>query len=161
MDSPKFVYVVYIRTTPEQLWQALTQPEFTQQYWSGITLKSDWKLGSRVQMFDFEGTPADEGEVLRWEPPRVLSYSWRVPWHPDFKDERPCRVTFQIDRQPQKEIVRLTVTHDDFDPASKVLQAVSNGWPPILSSLKSLLETGQPLPGEKFSIKQFLATLPK
>jgi uncharacterized protein YndB with AHSA1/START domain len=160
MDKPKYVYVVYIRTTPEKLWKALIEPEFTELYWSGVRFKSDWKVGSAVQMSDAEGTPADQGVVLRCEPPRVLSYSWHVEWHPEMKKEKPCRATFELDPQPNG-VVRLTVTHDDFEPGSKVYEAIQGGWPPILSSLKSLLETGEPLSAEKFSIKKYLAAAAK
>jgi uncharacterized protein YndB with AHSA1/START domain len=156
MDKPQFVYTVYIRTTPEKLWQALIEPEFTQLYWSGMKLKSDWKVGSPVQMTDAEGAPADNGVVLRFEPPRVLSYSWHVSWHPELKNEPPCRATFEIGPAPQKGVVRLTITHDEFEVGSKTYEGVKHGWPAVLSSLKSLLETGEPLPAEKFSIREYL-----
>ena len=157
MDKPKFVYSIYVRTTPEKLWRALIDPEFTQLYWSGVSFKSDWKVGSPVQSFDAEGTPADAGVVLQYDPPRILSYSWQCAWHPELSKEKPCRATFEIEPQSQKGIVRLTITHDDFEVGSKVYEGVQHGWPQVLSSLKSLLETGEPLSAEKFVIKQYLA----
>lgn len=157
MDKPEFVYSIYVRTTPETLWQALIDPKFTQLYWSGVRFKSDWKVGSPVQSFDAEGTPADAGVVLQYDPPRILSYSWHCAWHPELSKEKPCRATFEIEPQSQKGIVRLTITHDDFEIGSKVYEGVQHGWPQVLSSLKSLLETGEPLSAEKFVIKQYLA----
>ena len=157
MDKPKFVYAIHIRTTPEKLWQALIEPEFTQVYWGGVTLKSDWKIGSPVQSFDSEGTPADTGVLLEFDPPKTLSYSWSVAWHPEFKKEHPSRVTFSITPGIPKGVVLLTVTHEDFEAGSKVYEAVSHGWPAILSGLKSLLETGEQLDSSRFSIKQYLA----
>jgi uncharacterized protein YndB with AHSA1/START domain len=86
------------------------------------------------------GAIHDTGTVLDYDPPRRLSYSWRVEFHEVFRRERASRVTFDL--EPMGPEVKLTVTHDDFDPGSKVLEAVSNGWPMVLASLKSLLETG-------------------
>src|SRR5262245_30462917 len=124
MDKPKFVYAIYIRTSPETLWQALIEPEFTKRYWGGVTLKSDWKVGSPVESFDSEGTPADAGVLLVFDPPRTLSYSWSVDWHPEFRKERSSRVTFEIKPGPEEGIVLLTVTHEDFEVGSKVYEAV-------------------------------------
>jgi len=159
MDKPKFVYTVYIRTTPEKLWHALIDPEFTQKYWSGVKFVSDWKVGSSVQMTDAEGAPADSGVVLKCAPPRLLSFTWHVGWHPDMKKEPPCRATFEIEPAPQKGVVRLTITHDEFEVGSKTYEGVKNGWPAILSSLKSLLETGEPLDSNKFIIREYLGKL--
>jgi uncharacterized protein YndB with AHSA1/START domain len=139
MSEPKFVYVTYIATTPETLWRALTDGAFTRQYWFGTTVESDWTLGSRVT-FRSDGELHDAGEVLECEPCRRLSYSWHVEFHEIFRREKPSRVTFEL--EPMGAEVKLTVTHDQFEPGSKVHAAVSNGWPMILSSLKSLLETG-------------------
>jgi uncharacterized protein YndB with AHSA1/START domain len=159
MDKPKFVYAIYIRTTREKLWRAIIEPEFTERYWSGVKFKSDWKVGSPVQMYDAEGAPADTGVVLKCEPPRILSYSWHVAWHPEMKKEKPCRATFEIEPGPQKGIVRLTITHDEFEVGSKTYEGVKNGWPQVLSSLKSLLETSEPLDSTKFIIREYLGKL--
>ena len=142
MSEPKFVYVTYIATTPQALWQALTDGAFTRRYWFGTTVESDWAVGSRVT-FRSDGELHDSGEVLEYEPYRRLSYTWRVEFHEVFRHERPSRVTFEL--EPVGAEVKLTVTHDEFEPGSKVLGAVSNGWPVVLSSLKSLLETGHAL----------------
>jgi uncharacterized protein YndB with AHSA1/START domain len=142
MSEPKFVYVTYIATTPQALWQALTDGAFTRRYWFGTTVESDWTVGSRVT-FRSNGELHDSGEVLEYEPYRRLSYTWRVEFHEVFRRERPSRVTFEL--EPVGGEVKLTVTHDEFEPGSKVFGAVSNGWPLVLSSLKSLLETGHAL----------------
>jgi uncharacterized protein YndB with AHSA1/START domain len=143
MSEPNFVYVTYIATTPEKLWQALTESAFTRRYWFGTHVESDWSPGARVT-FSRNDTVSDTGEVLECTPYRRLSYSWHVEFHEDFRRERHSRVTFEL--EPMGPSVKLTVTHEDFDPGSKVLAAVRNGWPMILASLKSLLETGSPLP---------------
>ena len=145
MSEPKFVYVTYIATTPEKLWQALTDGAFTERYWFGTRIKSEWTLGTDVT-FLRNGTVYDSGKVLECDPPRRLSYTWSVKSHEEFHGERPSRVTFEIETMTaaggKKTEVKLTVTHDDFDVGSKVLAAVSGGWPVVLASLKSFLETG-------------------
>jgi uncharacterized protein YndB with AHSA1/START domain len=146
MTEPKFVYVTYIATTPEKLWQALTDGAFTEQYWFGTRIESDWTLGARVS-FSRNDEVSDYGVVLEYDPPRRLSYSWRVEFHEEFRAERPSRVTFEIEPMTastggKRSEVKLTVTHDDFDAGSKGFRAISGGWPLVLASLKSLLETG-------------------
>src|SRR5262245_48175053 len=148
MSDPKFVYVTYIATTPEKLWQALTDGAFTERYWFGTRIESDWTLGADVT-FLRSGEVYDSGKVLECDPPRRLSYSWSVKSLEEFRDERPSRATFEIEVMTnpgdRKTEVKLTVTHDDFDVGSKVLAAVSGGWPVVLASLKSFLETGDAL----------------
>ncbi len=140
--KPKFVYVVYIASTIEKVWQALTDPKMTVQYWFGYRLSSDWKVGSSYTV-DKDGVPPfDKGIVLECDPPRRLSYTW----HPQFQDvlhEPHSRVTFEL--VPLENQVQLTVIHDKFEPGSKVFEGISGGWPKVLSSLKSLLETGHGL----------------
>ena len=148
MDKPKFVYVTYIATTPEKLWTALTGGEFTRQYWGGRRIESDWKPGSPVKLPREDGTNDWRGEVLQADPPKLLSYTFEpLPnknrrnlegRHVDVPPERPSRVTFEI--VPIMGQVKLTLIHDDFEPDSKILPEISQGWPAILSSLKSLLE---------------------
>jgi uncharacterized protein YndB with AHSA1/START domain/DNA-binding transcriptional ArsR family regulator len=155
--TEEFVYTTYIRTTPEKLWQALTDPAFTERYW-GVTFGTDWKAGSEMSWAQFGVTMADpEQVVLESDPPRRLSYTWHTftsefgeaAGFPadalaDFAAERRSKVTFEI--EPLGELVKLTVVHDDFPPGSAVREAVSEGWPALLASLKSLLETGEALP---------------
>jgi uncharacterized protein YndB with AHSA1/START domain len=141
MSKPEFVYVTYIETTPEKLWHALTDGDFTERYWFGARLESDWKVGSRFAMVR-DGTVGDAGEVLECDPPRRLSYTF-VNLSERYRDERPARATFVL--EPYGKLVKLTLTHEGFDQGSRMLPAISKGWPAILSSLKSILETGRPL----------------
>jgi uncharacterized protein YndB with AHSA1/START domain len=139
----QFVYVTYIRTTPEKLWAALTQPEFTRQYFFGATLESAWKPGAPWKMTLPDGTLTDAGEVLEADPPRRLVLKWRNECKPEAHAEGYSRMTYLI--EPGASAVKLTVTHGIDKPESKLIASVSNGWPAILASLKSLLETGKPL----------------
>jgi uncharacterized protein YndB with AHSA1/START domain len=140
-DRPSFIYVTYIRASAEELWQALTDPDFTERYWGGTRIESDWKVGSRVSL-GLAGREMDSGQVLEYDPPRRLSYSWKVG-HSGFENEAASRVTFEI--KPIGEQVQLKLIHDDFEPGSKVFEAVSTGWPMLMASLKSMLETGRVL----------------
>ena len=142
MEKPKFVYVSVIATTPEKLWAALTSPEFTQQYWFGCRLNSTWQVGAPVTLDDGDGTIV-AGEVLRVEPTTTLSYTFQPQRDAEQQAEGPSRVVFEI--EPMGNVLKLTVTHDDFPATSKVFTAISNGWPSILSGLKTLLETGRTL----------------
>lgn len=152
-----FVYTTYIRTTPAQLWQALTEPAFTSRYW-GVELTSDWEVGSTVA-WAFAGATMAEPEqvVLESQPPYRLSYTWHAITEEfgraieadraelaQLAAEPLSRVTFEIEERG--ELVRLTVTHGGFEEGSRIREGVSGGWPEILSSLKTLLETGAPLP---------------
>ncbi len=145
-EKPRFVYVTYIAATPEKLWHALTDGALTQKYWYGRRVESDWKVGSPVTFwYDAEGGQAvsDRGIVLESKPPRLLAYTFHVEFIDELRDEHPSRVTFQI--EPLGNEVKLSLTHDEFEPGSKILEGCRSGWPAILSSLKSLLETGKPL----------------
>ena len=142
MSKPEFAYVTYIKTTPEKLWHALTDREFSHKYWMDCTLTSDWKAGSRMTM-ERGGELTNECVILESDPPHRLSYSWLSIFDEDMKKEQPSRVTFVI--EPRGEMVKLVVTHEDFAEGSRTLQSVSSGWPMVLSSLKSILETGNPL----------------
>lgn len=152
MNKPEFVYVTYIDATPSKVWNALTNGEFTRQYWGGRRISSDWQVGSKVQHFKDDDSIDWVGEVLEANPPRRLSYTFdpstemseqKGEQADPHRAEKPSRVTFEIDEYMGK--VRLTLTHDQFEPGSKVLPGISMGWPAILSSLKSLLERGEPL----------------
>jgi uncharacterized protein YndB with AHSA1/START domain len=152
MNKPEFVYTTYIRTTPEQLWQALTDPAFTRRYW-GVGLDSDWSQGSTMT-WELPGDNAisdPEQRVLESDPYRRLSYTWHTftpEWAAafDMTDEHRARfaseprskVTFDI--TTEGDLVKLTVIHDGFGPGSAVLEAITQGWPRILSDLKTLLE---------------------
>jgi DNA-binding transcriptional ArsR family regulator/uncharacterized protein YndB with AHSA1/START domain len=159
MSKPEFVYTTYINTTPERLWQGLTEPTFTRRYW-GIAWESDWRPGSTMTLEIDEGAVkiADPAQVvLESDPYRRLSYTWHTftpEWAAAYgvsdehfakvSSERRSKVTFDI--EPVGEMVKLTVIHDDFDEGSAVLPGIREGWPRILSDLKTLLETGDTLP---------------
>ncbi len=145
--SSQFVYVTYIRTTPEKLFEALIKPEFTRQYWFGITQESEWKPGAEWKMRFSDGRIADAGEVLEYDPPRRLVLKWRHELMPELKAEGFSRCVMEI--EPAGEMVKLTVTHSIDRDKAVFIEKVSGGWPKILSSLKSLLETGKPLPEAK------------
>ena len=136
MARTEFIYVTYIRTTREKLWEALTSSEFTKQYWA--QLESDWRPG---KLTFAEGRTADAGEVLESDPPRRLVLKWRNEFRPELKSEGYSQCTIEL--EPVGEAVKLTITHEMDHPGSKFIEAVSGGWPRILSNLKSLLETGE------------------
>ena len=142
MRKPEFVYVTYIETTPEKLWEALTSSEFSRRYWFGTELKTDWKVGSPFALV-MDGTTTDVGEVLEFDRPRRLSYTFQHVTSEAAKKERPSRVIFVL--EPYGKLTKLTLTHEDFDAGSVILDGISKGWPAILSSLKSLLESGTAL----------------
>jgi uncharacterized protein YndB with AHSA1/START domain len=137
----KFVYVTFIRTTPERLWEALTTPNFIAQYWFGMKCESDFKTGSSWRLIFTDGRVADTGEVVEADAPRRLAIKWRNEFRPELKAEGYSLCTFEL--EPADGAVKLTVTHGIDVPEAKFVQAVSGGWPVILSNLKSLLETGE------------------
>lgn len=136
-----FVYVSFIRTTPERLWSALTSADFMKEYWFGMHLKTDWKVGAQWQLLFAGGRIADAGEVTEFEPAKRIVLRWRNEFRPELKAEGFATCTIEL--EPVSEAVKLTVTHTIDRPESKLIGAVSGGWPRILSNLKSLLETGQ------------------
>src|SRR5580658_1193257 len=138
MDKSEFVYVIMIRTTPEKLWQALTEPEFTRKFWVGTVQECDWKVGSPWRMLAPDGRAADAGEVVEIDPPRKLVLKWQNHLFAELTAEGFSRMTYTL--EPMGSSVKLTVTHTMDRDDSKLVKAVSNGWPSILSSLKSLLE---------------------
>ena len=145
MAESEFVYVTYIRTTPEKLWQALIDPEFTRQFWAGTHQECDWNVGSGWKIVVPDGRTADSGEVVEIDPPRKLVLTWLNHLFPDLAAEGFSRMSYEL--QAQGSTVKLTVTHTMGRRDSQLVKAVSNGWPHILASLKSLLETGQSLEG--------------
>ena len=136
-----FVYVTYIRTTPERLWSALTSPDFMKRYWFGVYCDSDWKVGSSWKLVFPDGRVADTGETVEVDPPRRLVLKWRNEFRPELKAEGYSRCTVEL--EPAYGAVKLTITHMMDRGESKFIEAVSSGWPRILSNLKSLLETGE------------------
>jgi len=140
-----FVYVTFIRTTPDRLWEALTDAEFTQQYWFGTHCESEWKAGSPWKLVFPDGRVADAGEIVEADRPKRLVIKWRNEWKPELKAEGYSRCTMELEPATDAGVVKLTITHEIDRPGSKVIDAVSGGWPRILSNLKSLLETGEVL----------------
>ena len=143
MAESQFVYVTYIRTTPEKLWKALTEPEFTRRYWMATTQESEWKPGASWKILFADGRMADSGEIDEIDPPRRLALKWRNEIFPEMTAEGYSRLTYELELTG--EAVKLTVTHTMDKSESKFIKAVSGGWPMILSGLKSLLETGKSL----------------
>jgi DNA-binding transcriptional ArsR family regulator/uncharacterized protein YndB with AHSA1/START domain len=158
MQKPSFAYTTYIKTTPERLWQALTEPAFTERYWN-VTFETDWQVGSTMTWRLRGVTIADpEQVVLESEPYRRLSYTWHTftpelaEIHDQLGDEVVAKaagegrskVTFEIEPL-ENELCKLTVVHDGFEPGSTVLELIGGGWPHVLSDLKTLLETGETL----------------
>ncbi len=140
MANSEFVYVTYIRTTPEKLWSALTNPESIKQYWFGMRCECAWKTGAPWKMVFEDGRIADEGEIVEINPPKRLVLKWRNEWKQEMKAEGYTRCTFDLESVTGA--VKLTVTHTMDRDRSTFIEAVSVGWPQILSNLKSLLETG-------------------
>jgi uncharacterized protein YndB with AHSA1/START domain len=141
MSKPAFVYTTYIETSAEKLWQALTDGDFTERYWFGHRVTSDWTVGSAYRFVN-QGKPMVEGKVLVSDPPRRLAYSWDVVKE-GARREPTSRVTFDL--VPRGNVIKLIVTHDEIDEDSTTLRDVSAGWPMVLASLKSILETGHAL----------------
>jgi uncharacterized protein YndB with AHSA1/START domain len=136
-----FVYVTFIRTTPEKLWSALTDPKQMKEYWLGMHIETEWKTGSAWRMLFPDGGVADSGEVLEVERPKRIRLKWGNEFRPELKEEGFAYCTIEL--EPYGEAVRLSITHTIERAESKFIQAVSGGWPKVLSNLKSLLETGQ------------------
>src|SRR4051812_29913691 len=139
MKKPKLVYQTYIRSSPKKTWDAITKPEFTRQYWAGLANVSDWKRGSKWEHMSREKEAWITGVVVESLPLKRLVVTWADP--DDLKDK--SRVTFAIEKM--KDMVCLTVTHDQFKDGSKMAGKVAWGWPRVLSSMKSFLETGKGL----------------
>jgi uncharacterized protein YndB with AHSA1/START domain len=144
-----FVYVTYIRTTPERLWSALMDPDFARQYWRGARPEADWRLGGAWKLIFPDGRVGDIGEIVAFEPAKRLGIRWRNEFKPELKAEGWSLCSMEI--EPVGDAVKLTVNHSIEREGSKFIGAVSGGWPQVLSNLKSLLETGSVvLPPKEF-----------
>ena len=145
MTSPELIHETYIRASAERVWEALTSAAFTSRYFHDTHIESTWQAGSPVKYYyEPGGRVAVEGKVLEAEPPNKLVITWHVLYDEAAKHESPSRVSFFIERLGEQ--TRLRIVHDDFPDGSVVPDSVSKGWPWIIASLKSLLETGDPLP---------------
>jgi uncharacterized protein YndB with AHSA1/START domain len=143
MTAERFVYSIYIRTTPEKLWEALTQPEFTRRYWCETWQESTWQKGSPWKLMIPGDRVGDSGIIVEIDPPRRLVVTWQNQFIPEMKAEGDSQCTFELEQQG--DMVKLTIVHAIDVPGSKLIESVSRGWPSLMSSLKSLLETGEPL----------------
>ncbi len=143
MARSTFVYVTYIRTTPDRLWSALTDAEFMTQYWFGMHCDSQWTAGSAWRLVSPNGEVFDAGEIVEADPPRRLVIRWRHQNRAELKAEGDSLCTMEL--EPTGTAVKLSITHTIERDASKLITAVLGGWPKILSNLKSLLETGSPV----------------
>ena len=141
MNKPDYVYVAVIAKSPEEVWSALTSPEFTKQYWHNTEVNSDFSVGSPIRFLNESGEVGCEGEILVSDYPVELAYTWHFPNNPDTKDESPSRVVFRLESIAAG--TKLTMIHDHFEPDSKMLDMVSGGWPLVIGGLKTLLETGR------------------
>jgi uncharacterized protein YndB with AHSA1/START domain len=144
MSGPSYVYEIIIGATADRIWQALTQGEFTRQYFHSTAVESDWQLGAEVIYRMPDGSDGVTGKVLEISRPNRLVITWRPLYDPDMAAESPSRVCFEIETLGPT--CRLRVTHDQFEPGSLVYQQISQGWSAIVGSLKTLLETGRALP---------------
>jgi len=155
MNKPELVYTTYIRSTPEKVWSAITNPEFARQYWGGNENVSDWKPGSKWMHVtgDKERAVRVVGKVVESVPPKRLVVTWADPAN----EGDVSRVTFEIEAVEDE--VRLDVIHGDFQPGTDMMKRVSGGWPRVLSSLKSFLETGKALKAASCKARQEAAAV--
>jgi uncharacterized protein YndB with AHSA1/START domain len=144
MAESEFVYVTFIRTTTEKLWRALIEPEFTRQFWMDTMQESTWEPGSSWRIIKPDGSTADSGEVVEIEPERRLVLKWQNHMFPEMTAEGFSLLIYTLEQKGDS--VKLTVIQQIERRGSKLIKAVSGGWPMILSSLKTLLETGESLP---------------
>ncbi|MCF2434385.1 SRPBCC family protein [Streptomyces thinghirensis] len=166
-DSNAFVYTTYIRTTPEKLWRGLTDPAFTRRYW-GVEFVTDWAAGSPVVWRERETETADPQQVVLGPSPsggcrtpwRTFTPEWAGPTRIDdetlakLSAERRSQVTFEVEDLGEG-LVKLTVVHDGFEPGGTVREMIQHGWPALLSSLKTLLETGEDAAGASVTCRSF------
>jgi uncharacterized protein YndB with AHSA1/START domain len=143
MSAPKQVYEIFIRTTPERLWQALTDGELSRQYYYDTEVRSDLERGKPFQYFGGDGTLMLDGEIVEIEPPRRLVTTFSALWSPELAADPPSRITYEI--EPMGATCKLTMIHDGFESETATYREVAGGWSFILSGLKTLLETGEPL----------------
>jgi uncharacterized protein YndB with AHSA1/START domain len=144
MAESKFLYVTYIRASAEEIWRHLTDPELNKLFWGGYRQRSAWTPGAAWNITGPEGDVWDEGKVVEFDPPRRLCVQWLHIRDAAMKAEGPSTATFDLEAAGEG-VTKLTVTHAIDVERSKLIDAVAGGWPMILASLKSLLETGKAL----------------
>jgi uncharacterized protein YndB with AHSA1/START domain len=143
MTNDRFVYVTYVRTTPERLWEALTNPDLSRRYYFDSRQESSWQNGASWRMTTPDSRLINSGEILEILPPKRLELSWRNHLKPNLHAEGVSRVAFEL--EPHGTAIKLTLTHEIDRANSELIKDVAGGWPMILASLKSLLETGEAL----------------
>lgn len=156
MARSTFVYVSYIRTTPEKLWSALTDTSLMSQYWFGNHCESAWTPGSSWKNVAPDGQILDEGEILEAERPRRLRIQWRHAHKPELRAEGASQCT--MDLEPFGTAIRLSISHCIEREQSRLIEAVAGGWPKVVSNLKSLLETGSIALNEPYPIETALSS---
>jgi uncharacterized protein YndB with AHSA1/START domain len=145
MAESRFLYVTYIRAAPDRIFQALTDPAQNKAFWGGYSQKSSWKVGDDYAIVSGDGDAWDTGKVLACDPPKRISVSWTHQKDAAMKAEGESIATFELE-PVNAQVTKLTLTHViGIAPPSKFIEAVSGGWPSILASLKTLIETGQAL----------------
>jgi len=152
MATSSFVYVTYIRSSQQKVWDALTKPEFQKLYWFGGHQESDWKKGSPWKMFMPQHGLSDSGEILESDPPNRVVIKWRNEFRPQLKEEGWSRCTMEL--ATEADLTKLTVTHTIEKEKAQFIEAVSGGWPRVLSSLKAYLETGTAHPDTRSLAQQ-------
>jgi uncharacterized protein YndB with AHSA1/START domain len=135
-----FNYVTYIRTTPQDLWQALTDADIIKKWWFGVRCESEWKVGSSWKMLSEDGMLYDSGEVLESIPEKQLTFKWLNEWMPEFRAEGYSLCSYKV--EPMGNSVKLAITHSIEHADSRFIASISEAWPMTISNLKSLLETG-------------------
>jgi uncharacterized protein YndB with AHSA1/START domain len=156
--KPKTVYVTYIAVSPDKVWQALTSPEFTRKYFWNRSVEIEPRVGGAFMLRLPDGRVNVRGEVIEYDPPRKLTISWRVEWPEEFRKVPECRVTYEIARAGKPTRLIMTESHS-WDAPEALLSGGRTGWPALLSSLKSLLETGKPLAIEMQPPKEMIEAI--
>jgi uncharacterized protein YndB with AHSA1/START domain len=151
MTRSTFVYVSYIGTTPQKLWSALTDAQFMKRYWFGMQCESQWTAGSAWKLVSGDGQIFDDGEIVEVEPLRRLVIRWQHQSKPELKAEGESRCTMEL--EPSGTAVKLSITHIIEREPSQFIEAVSGGWPKVISNLKSLLETGSVVLREPYPVE--------
>lgn len=148
MNDKIFVYVTLIKATPEKIWEALTHNEFINDFWFGSSFETDWKVGSEIKEIRNVDQPGFHGEILVADAPKRLSYTFIAG-----KDETETKVDIELDAEG--DVVKLTLTHTGYHQDSDIYRSISYGWAGIFSSLKTLVETGEPI--DRKSVEQLFA----
>lgn len=144
VKPPNQVYEILIKASRETVWTALTSPEMTPAFNFGAKVEGEWRAGGKLTYWTPEGTVMWDGDILECDPPRLLVTTFRANWEPAFAADRPSKCTYDI-TEVMPGVVKLSVVHEDFDGETATYTSVAQGWMVILSGLKTLVETGQPM----------------